>query len=96
MGEVIPAIPDTLSYLQRVPVGVCAIITPWNVPFLMMVSSLTPALAVGNTCVLKPASINSLISIILRRVFWRLFFAAVAFPQISHVREASPRWEGRR
>ena len=63
MGEVIPAIPNTLSYLQRVPVGVCAAITPWNVPFLMMVASIMPAIAVGNTCVLKPASINSLIGI---------------------------------
>jgi acyl-CoA reductase-like NAD-dependent aldehyde dehydrogenase len=74
MGEVIPAIPDTLSYLQRVPVGVCAIITPWNVPFLMMVSSLTPALAVGNTCVLKPASINSLISIKFAEILDKIGF----------------------
>ena len=63
MGEAIPAIPNTLSYLQRVPVGVCAAITPWNVPFLMMVASIMPAIATGNTCVLKPASINSLIAI---------------------------------
>ena len=63
MGQVIPALPDTLSYLQRVPLGVCALIIPWNVPFLMMVSMLTPALAVGNTCVLKPASINSLLGL---------------------------------
>ena len=63
MGEVIPAIPNTLSYLQRVPMGVCAAITPWNLPFLMMVESIMPALATGNTCVLKPANINSLIAI---------------------------------
>lgn len=69
MGEVIPAIPDTLSYLQRVPVGVCACITPWNVPALMMVSMLTPALAVGNTCILKPASVNSLLGIKFTEVF---------------------------
>lgn len=62
MGEVIPAIPDTLSYLQRVPVGVCACITPWNVPFLMMAQMTLPTIAVGNVCVLKPASVNSLIS----------------------------------
>ncbi len=65
MGQVLPktSLPNTLSYLQRVPIGVCALITPWNVPLLMMVAMLTPALVVGNTCVLKPASINSLIGI---------------------------------
>jgi acyl-CoA reductase-like NAD-dependent aldehyde dehydrogenase len=63
MGQVIPAFPNALSYLQRVPVGVCALITPWNVPFLMMTAMLAPALAAGNTCVLKPASINSLLGV---------------------------------
>lgn len=64
MGQVLPtALPNTVSYLQRVPIGVCALITPWNVPLGMMVSMLAPALAVGNTCVLKPASVNSLLGI---------------------------------
>ncbi len=64
MGQVLPpALPNTLSYLQRVPVGVCAIITPWNVPLMMMIAMVTPALAAGNTCVLKPASINSLLGV---------------------------------
>jgi len=63
MGQVIPALPDTLSYLQRVPVGVCACITPWNVPFLMMTQMITPTIAAGNVCVLKPASVNSLIAV---------------------------------
>jgi acyl-CoA reductase-like NAD-dependent aldehyde dehydrogenase len=65
MGQVLPKtiLPNTLTYLQRVPIGVCALITPWNVPLLMMISMLTPALVVGNTCILKPASINSLIGV---------------------------------
>ena len=60
MGSHIPALPHVLSYLHRVPVGVCALITPWNVPFIMMAAKMAPALAVGNTCVMKPPSINSL------------------------------------
>lgn len=63
MGDVIPALPNTLSYLQREPVGVCALITPWNVPFVMMAVKMGPALAVGNTCVIKPPSINSLLGL---------------------------------
>jgi acyl-CoA reductase-like NAD-dependent aldehyde dehydrogenase len=60
MGEVIPSHPGTLFYVQREPVGVCALITPWNVPLMLITAKLGPALAMGNTCVVKPPSINSL------------------------------------
>lgn len=60
MGSHVPTQPGVVSYLQRVPVGVCALITPWNVPFIMMAVKLAPALATGNTCVMKPPSVNSL------------------------------------
>ena len=73
MGEVLPAIPsmdqapgaapNTVAYLKREPVGVCALITPWNVPSLLMASKLGPCLANGNTCVIKPPSINSAIGL---------------------------------
>ncbi len=63
LGQVIPALPNTLSYLQRVPIGVCAVITPWNVPLMMMVAMVTPALVTGNTVVLKPASVNSILAV---------------------------------
>jgi acyl-CoA reductase-like NAD-dependent aldehyde dehydrogenase len=63
MGQVIPAIPNALSFLQRVPLGVCACIVPWNGVYHMMVDLVAPALAAGNTCVIKPASINSLSSL---------------------------------
>ncbi len=63
MSDAIPVNRDVLAYLQREPVGVCALITPWNVPFVMMAVKLAPALVVGNACVLKPPSINSLIGL---------------------------------
>jgi acyl-CoA reductase-like NAD-dependent aldehyde dehydrogenase len=59
MGEFVPAVPDVVTYLQRIPIGVCALIIPWNVPLLLMAVKLGPAIAVGNTCVIKPPSINS-------------------------------------
>ena len=59
-GHTIPVSPDTLVYLQREPIGVIALITPWNLPLLMIFQKLGPALALGNTCVIKPPSINSL------------------------------------
>jgi len=60
MGNTIPQCPNELIYLQREPVGVVALITPWNLPLLMIVEKLAPALSVGNTIIIKPASINSL------------------------------------
>jgi aminomuconate-semialdehyde/2-hydroxymuconate-6-semialdehyde dehydrogenase len=44
-----------LNYTVRSPVGVVAVISPWNVPLLMMSSKVAPALACGNTVVVKPS-----------------------------------------
>lgn len=49
------SIPDTLHYTTREPMGVCALITPWNVPLAIAAWKLAPALATGNTAILKPA-----------------------------------------
>jgi betaine-aldehyde dehydrogenase len=43
------------SFIRREPIGVCGQITPWNYPLMMMVWKIGPALAAGNTVVLKPA-----------------------------------------
>jgi len=42
------------SYVRREPIGVCAAVTPWNYPMLMAVWKWAPALAAGNTMVIKP------------------------------------------
>jgi betaine-aldehyde dehydrogenase len=47
---------DHTSMIRREPIGVCGQITPWNYPFAMAVWKIAPALAAGNTVVLKPAS----------------------------------------
>ncbi|WGW11854.1 aldehyde dehydrogenase family protein [Saxibacter everestensis] len=47
--------PSTLHYTRREPVGVCALITPWNFPLMILAWKLAPALATGNTVVIKPA-----------------------------------------
>ena len=44
------------SYTVHEPVGVCALITPWNYPLLMAVWKLAPSLAAGNSVILKPSS----------------------------------------
>jgi len=55
-GQSIDA-PNTLGIVLREPLGVVAQIIPWNVPLIMMAAKLAPALAAGNTVVLKPSEI---------------------------------------
>jgi aldehyde dehydrogenase (NAD+) len=54
-GETIPVPGQMFNYTLREPVGVCGQIIPWNFPLLMAAWKLAPALAAGNTVVLKPA-----------------------------------------
>jgi aldehyde dehydrogenase (NAD+) len=51
------------------PVGVCGQIIPWNFPLLMAAWKLAPALACGNTCVLKPAETTPLTALRLAEIF---------------------------
>lgn len=57
------------SYTIHEPVGVCALITPWNYPLLMGVWKLAPALAAGNSVVFKPSSNCVLSSVKLFEIF---------------------------
>jgi aldehyde dehydrogenase (NAD+) len=55
-GSTIPvSFPNQLVYTLREPMGVVGLIIPWNFPLLMSAWKLAPALACGNTCILKPA-----------------------------------------
>jgi aldehyde dehydrogenase (NAD+)/betaine-aldehyde dehydrogenase len=47
--------PGTFNYTLREPIGVCGLIVPWNFPLMIAAWKLAPALACGNTCVVKPA-----------------------------------------
>src|SRR4029079_9859266 len=59
-GHVIPSDkPDMLNYTRYEPIGVVAAITPWNSPLLLTAWKLAPALAAGNTVVLKPSEFTS-------------------------------------
>ena len=57
--------PSIVTYTLREPVGVCAAIIPWNYPLMMAVWKLAPALAAGNTLVMKPASATPLTALML-------------------------------
>ncbi|MGW0555823.1 aldehyde dehydrogenase family protein [Streptomyces sp. NPDC002926] len=53
-GQVLPSEPGRSSLARRVPLGVVGVISPWNVPLLLALRSVAPALALGNSVILKP------------------------------------------
>lgn len=67
-GKTIPMDGDFYAYTRHEPVGVCAQIIPWNFPILMMAWKLGPALATGNTIVLKPAEQTSLTALYIAQL----------------------------
>ena len=56
------------SFVRREPVGVCAQVTPWNYPMMMAVWKFAPAIAAGNTVVLKPAHTTPLTSLLMAEI----------------------------
>ena len=71
-GDLIPTESNALAYVKREPIGVIAIITPWNFPLMMITDKLSAILAVGNTCVIKPPSIDSLSALKLAEILGKL------------------------
>jgi len=60
---------DHTSYIRREPIGVCAAVTPWNYPLMMAIWKIAPALAAGNTLVLKPSDTTPLTTVMLAELF---------------------------
>lgn len=61
------------SMIRRDPVGVVASIAPWNYPLMMAAWKLAPALAAGNTCVLKPSEMTPLTTLKLAELIAEIF-----------------------
>jgi betaine-aldehyde dehydrogenase len=59
---------DHTSFIRREPIGVCAQVTPWNYPMMMAVWKFAPAIAAGNTVVLKPSDTTPLTTIMLAEI----------------------------
>lgn len=68
-GETMPVSwPRHIAFTTREPVGVCANITPWNYPIIMAARNLAPALACGNSVVLKPSEETPLTALYLAKL----------------------------
>lgn len=59
-GEIAPTDPSTLALIHKEPVGVVGAIVPWNFPLMIAAWKIAPALAMGNSVVLKPSEVASL------------------------------------
>lgn len=70
-SEVLPSPPfpgPAHSVIWREPIGVCAAITPWNMPLMIAAWKIAPALAMGNTIIVKPASLTPLSTLRLAEI----------------------------
>src|ERR671915_2403127 len=67
LGDTIP-VSGGVDFTFREPLGVVALITPWNFPLAIASWKLGPALAAGNTVVLKPAELTPLTAVELERI----------------------------
>jgi acyl-CoA reductase-like NAD-dependent aldehyde dehydrogenase len=65
---VIPMPGPYLNYLLRHPIGVCGLLTPFNHPLMILAKSLAPALAAGNTVVIKPSELTPLTTLELGEI----------------------------
>ena len=65
------------SYVRREPVGVCGAVTPWNYPMMMAVWKWAPALAAGNTMVLKPSDTTPVSTLLMAQLMAEVLPAGV-------------------
>jgi betaine-aldehyde dehydrogenase len=65
------------SYVRREPIGVCAAVTPWNYPMMMAVWKWAPALAAGNTMVLKPSDTTPVSTLFMAELMGKVLPAGV-------------------
>lgn len=75
-GSVVPVEPGFLNYVKREPIGVVGQIVPWNFPLMFCAWKMGPALAAGNTVVLKPAEITPLTTLRIAELM-----AEIGFPE---------------
>lgn len=72
-GSVVPVEPGFLNYVLREPLGVVGQIVPWNFPLMFVSWKLGPALAAGNTIVMKPAEITPLSTLKVAELIAEIF-----------------------
>ncbi|KAI8770868.1 aldehyde dehydrogenase, mitochondrial [Biomphalaria glabrata] len=75
-GKTIPVDGNFFTYTRHEPIGVCGQIIPWNYPLLMFAWKVAPAIACGNTCVIKPSELTPLTALYAASLFKEAGFPA--------------------
>lgn len=65
---------DVINYVERSPLGVAALITPWNLPLYLLTWKIAPCLATGNTAVCKPSEVTPMTAYLLAQVLEEIKF----------------------
>jgi aldehyde dehydrogenase (NAD+) len=82
-GKTIDVAPDMFHYTRPEPIGVCGQIIPWNFPLLMLAWKIGPALATGNTLIMKTAEQTPLSGLVFANLVKEAGFPAGVFNLIS-------------
>ncbi|QGI65370.1 hypothetical protein CEK26_009321 [Fusarium fujikuroi] len=82
-GKVIDVDTERFSFTKREPFGVCGLIVPWNAPLVLMSWKVAPALAAGNTVVVKTSELTPLSALLLANLFRQAGAPAGIFNVIS-------------
>jgi len=82
-GSVIPVDAGFLNYLEREPIGVVGHIVPWNFPLMFVSWKLGPALAAGNTVVMKPSEITPLSTLRIAELMQQVGFPDGVFNVVT-------------
>ena len=85
--EIAPTAPNALTRIHRVPVGVVAAVVPWNYPVMIACWKAAPALAMGNSVILKPAEQSSLATIRLVELAYQAGIPAGVFNVLTGLGE---------
>lgn len=60
---------NAMSYVHKQPLGVCALISPWNLPLYLLTWKIAPCLAAGNVAICKPSEVTPMTAFLLAKVF---------------------------
>ena len=75
--------PQAFDFTLREPIGVCALITPWNSPIAILTNKLAPCLAAGNTCVVKPSEFTTASTLYFAKIIERAGFPPGVFNVVA-------------
>lgn len=83
-GQTVPvSIPNTVNFTMREPIGVVAAVTPWNSPLALLMWKFAPAIAAGNTMVVKPSEVTPISTLLFANLVQKAGFPKGVFNVVT-------------